>query len=143
MTNEKKAVLNAVMNYLNSYSRKEIENCMLAIVASTPVLLFGTNDNEIFRSSDDVRAALNRDFGSMSNIRWGEHHYLHVEASPTLASVVIELPISYQNEGKEIETLIRYALTLIKEDARWKISSGLASVPFAAGTYAFPNKIAS
>lgn len=138
MTNEKQAVLNAVMNYLDSYSRKEIENCMLAIVASTPILFFGTNDNEVCRSPDEIRAAFNRDFSSMSNIRWGKHRYLHVEASSTLASVVIELPISYQSEGKEIETLFRYALTLIKEDARWKICSGVASVPFVAETYAFP-----
>jgi hypothetical protein len=138
MTIEKQAVLNAVMNYLDSYSRKEIENCMLAISTSTPILLFGTNDNEVFRSADEVRTALNRDFDLMSNIRWDRHSYLHIETSPTLASVVIELSISYQSEGKHIETPFRYALTLIKEDLLWKICSGMACVPFPTGTYAFP-----
>ncbi len=111
---------------------------MLAISTTTPILLFGTNDNEVFRSADEVRTALNKDFDLMSNIHWDRHSYLHIETSPTLASVVIELSISYQSEGKKIETLFRYALTLIKEDLLWKICSGMACVPFPTGTYVFP-----
>lgn len=141
MTHEKQAVIKAVTNYLDNYAKKNIENCMSVIVASTPILLFGTNDNEVFRSAEEIRAAFNRDFSSMNDIRWGAHRYLHVEASPTLASVVLELSIAYttmeQEVAKDVETLFRYALTLVKEDKQWKICAGVASVPFATGTYAF------
>lgn len=141
MTQEKQAVINTVMNYLGNYAKKNIENCMSAIVTSTPIMLFGTNDNEIFRSTEEIRAAFNRDFSAMDDIFWGTHRYLHVEVSPTLASIVIELSIAYtaigQESPKDIETLFRYALTLVKEDQEWKICAGMASVPFATGTYTF------
>lgn len=141
MSNEKQAVINTVTNYLDNYARKNLENCMSAIVAATPILLLGTNDNEVFRSAEEIRAAFIRDFSNMDDIRWGSHRYLHVETSPTLASVVLELSIAYtaieQETAKDIETLFRYAFTLVKEDKQWKICAALASVPFATGTYSF------
>jgi hypothetical protein len=71
-------------------------------------------------------------------IRWGEYRHIHVEAVSTLACVIIELPISHQSEGKNFETLFRYALTLAKEGEQWKICAGMASVPYGTGTYSFP-----
>ncbi len=137
MTKEEQAALDAVMNFLDSYSRRSIEDCMSAIATSKPLLMFGTNDNEVFRTTEDVRAAFTKDFTSMANIRWGKHRNVHVEAVSTLAFVMIELPISYLSEGKNVETLFRYALTLTQESGQWKICSGMASVPFATGTYVF------
>ena len=141
MNHEKQAVIKTVTNYLDNYARKNLENCMSVIVASTPILLFGTNDNEVFRSTEEIRAAFTRDFSNIDDIRWGAHRYLHVEASPTLASVVLELSIAYtiveQEVANDVVTLFRYAFTLVKEDKQWKICAGLASVPFATGTYNF------
>jgi len=138
MTNEEQAVLDTVKDFLDSYSEKSIERCMSLIAVSKPIMLFGTNENEVFKTRDEVCSAFKRDFESMTNIRWGEHRQFHVEALSTLASVLIELPVSYESEGKETATLFRYALTLTKEGDQWKICSGIASVPFVAGTYSFP-----
>ncbi len=137
MAQEKEAALHAAMNYLNNYAQKHIENCMEAIATAIPILFFGTNENEVFRSAAEIRATLTQDFTNMDDIQWSNHRYLHVEASPTLASVIIELTLSYRNNGNKVDTPFRYALTLVKEDTLWKICSGLASVPFAAGTYTF------
>lgn len=138
MNNEEQVVLSAVMNFLDNYSKRSVEGCMSSMSDSKPLLVFGTNDNEVFKTTDDVRKAFKKDFDSMNNIRWGELRNVHVEAAPTLANVIVELPIFYQNEGKDVETLFRYSLTLAKEDGRWKIRSGMASVPFMAETYSFP-----
>ena len=138
MIREEQAALDAVMNFLDSYAQRNIEGCMSAIAVSRPIMLFGTNENEVFRTSGDLRSALKRDFASMTNIRWGKHRNIHVEVASMFASVIVELPISYQIYGKGVETLFRYALTLTKEGEQWKICSGMASVPFADGTYLFP-----
>ncbi len=138
MTKEEQAVLGAVVNFLDSYSKRSIEGCMYAIATSKPIMLLGTNENEVFRSTGDVRAALTRDFDTMSDIRWGKDRNIYVEVGSTLASVIVERPIFYRSEGKDVETLFRYALTLIKEGGQWKVCAGMASVPFAAGTYSFP-----
>lgn len=135
MNHEEQSVLNAFMTFLDSYARKNVEECMSAIALSKPILLLGTNDNEVFKTAQDVRDAFEKDFANMTNIRWGKQRYMHVIAGPTIAGVVVELPISYQTNGKDVEVLFRYALTLTKEDERWKICSGMASVPYATGTY--------
>ena len=138
MTKEEQAALDTVKAFLDSYSERNIEGYMSLISVSRPIMLFGTNENEVFKTSDDIRSALQRDFESMADIRWGEYRQLHVEALSTLATVLVELPISYHSEGKAVATLFRYALTLAKEGDQWKIRSGMASVPFGAGTYTFP-----
>lgn len=137
MTNEKQAVLNVVKDFLDSYSQRNIEKCMSLISVSSPILLFGTNENEVFKTREDVLAAFKRDFESMTHIHWGPHRQCQVAALATLASVLVELPISYQTEGKEVKTLFRYALTLTREGGQWKVCSGMASVPFKAGAYTF------
>ncbi len=138
MTREEQSALDAVARFLDSYATRSIEGCMSVITTSKVIQLFGTNENEVFRSAADVRSALTRDFGNMADIRWGKDRAVYVEANSTLASVIVERPISYQSEGKKVETLFRYALTLTREGADWKICAGVASVPFAAGTYSFP-----
>jgi hypothetical protein len=137
MNKEEQAVLEAAVKFLDSYSRRNVDGCISMISASGSILMLGTNDDEVFRTTHDVRAAFKRDFENMTNIRWGEHRNTHVQASPTLACVFMELPISYQSEGKEVRTLLRYAFSLVKEDKQWKICAGMASVPFASGTYSF------
>ncbi len=137
MANEKQAVLDAVKSFLDSYSQRNIEKCMSLISVSGPILLFGTNENEVFKTLDEVRSAFKRDFESMTNIYWKPHRQFHVEARSTLASVLVELPISYHTEGKDVKALFRYALTLTRENGQWKICSMLASVPLKAGTYMF------
>ncbi len=137
MNHEEQSVLNAVMTFLDSYASRNVEECMSAIAVSKPILLLGTNDNEVFKTAEEVREAFEKDFASMTNIRWGKQRYIHIIASPTIASVIFELPISYQTDGKDVEVIFRYALTLTKEAERWKICSGMASVPYATGTYSF------
>jgi ketosteroid isomerase-like protein len=140
MNSEEQAALDAVMKFLDSYAKKDAEGCMSAMTVSNSFLMLGTNDNEIFKTAAEVGAAFNTDFASMDHIRWGECRNAHVEASPTLASVMVEMPIYYLNEGNDVKTLFRYVLMLIKENGQWKICSGMASVPFVSGTYSFPGE---
>lgn len=137
MTREEQNAFKAVRNFLTRYAEKDVEGCLSAITKSKPIMMLGTNDNEIFKTIPEIRAAFKRDFKMMSGIRWGKHRQLHVNAVPTLASVIIELPVAYQSEGEKVKTLFRYALTLVKEGDKWKICAGMTTVPFATGTYSF------
>ncbi len=140
MTGEEQGAFDAVAKFLDDYSRRDIESCMNAVAASTPVLMFGTNENEVMKTPDEIRSAFERDFDSMADTRWGKYRNVYVRAASTLACVIIEAPISYQSEGKRVETLFRYALTVVREGNQWKICAGLTSVPFSAGTYSFPRE---
>ncbi len=136
MNKEEQGALDAAMNFLANYAAGNVDGCEAA-VASTPILVFGTNHDEVWKTAGDVRGAVVRDLSAMTNIRWGQPRHTHVVAVEALASVLIELPLAYQAGGKEEETLIRYALTLAPENGQWKIRSGMASIPFAVGTYSF------
>jgi hypothetical protein len=138
MTDDDQTALSAALAFLDNYAKGDVAGCVKAVSTSAPILLFGTNDNEVLKGADDVSEAVTRDTSTMTDIVWGEPRNIQVLSAPTLASVLLELPISYRAEGKTVETLFRYALTLGKEGSKWKICGGLASVPFASGTYTFP-----
>jgi hypothetical protein len=137
MTKEENAALKAVTTFLNNYAKKNIDGCMAILTKSESIMMLGTNDNEIFTTTKSIRAAFKRDYKSMSDIRWGKRRNLFVKASSTLAGVIIEMPISYKSEGEKVKTIFRYAMTLVKENEKWKICAGMASVPFSSGTYSF------
>jgi hypothetical protein len=137
MTSDEQGALDTVKRYLGGYSSGDIDECMSVIASSKPLLLFGTNVDEVFRSTDEVRTALRRDKESMANIHFGDFRSFHVDAAPSLAFVVLEVPVSFDAEGQKNNTLMRIAFSLFKEVEQWKISSGMVSVPFDAGTYSF------
>ncbi len=137
MTNDEKTAVDTVMRFLACYADRNVEACMAFLTTSRAVFMLGTNANEVFRTADEVRSAFARDFASMNSIRWGQERHMHVVTASDLASVIVELPISYESDGESVATIFRYALTLAKENQQWKICSGLASVPFTEGTYRF------
>jgi len=47
MADEKLRVVEAVQGYLDAYSRKDVDGCVGFVAERTPVLLLGTNDDEI------------------------------------------------------------------------------------------------
>jgi ketosteroid isomerase-like protein len=137
MTNDEQGAWDAVRRYLECYERGDVDGCVAMLAASGPLLLFGTNDNEIFQSVAQARAAFTQDFASMSGVRWGAARHLLVAAGSELASVVVELPVGYASADGAVQTTFRLALTLVRENGAWKIRAGLISVPHSSGTYTF------
>jgi len=137
MADEKRIVMEAVQGYLDAYSKRDVEGCLGFIAERTPVLILGTNDDEIITDRKAVEASFRCDFSMMDHISFGEVRNCHVQADGNLAGVLLELPVSYQAEGVETRTLFRFAFTLIREDGAWRMCAGMTSVPFKSGTYSF------
>ena len=137
MTQEQSQVLEAVKCYLDGYAKGDVEQCMSVMSGTGPVLMIGTNMDEVLESGADIRDAIERDMQHMSDIRFGEFSHLQVEAVAGLASVVLQLPVSFSVDGDENRTIMRFAVTLKPEAGDWKMCSCLVSVPFDAGTYLF------
>lgn len=137
MINEETSVREVLKEFLNGLEQRQVENCMSVMTHSRPLLFLGTNADEVFETPEDLRAAINRDFDNMTNLRWGEYRHFAIEASSTLASVLIELPLSFQAGEKKERTLFRFAFTLHKELEQWKISMAMGCVPHKSGTINF------
>lgn len=137
MKMEEKAVMEAVDRYLRAYARKDVTGCMVFVCEEGPVLMLGTNDDEVFSDRESLRKAYERDFASMDGIVVGSYRSSYVKTDGQVASVFVEIPFTYQSGGKEVKTLFRMALGLVKEDGSWRMCSGMTSVPFKTGTYSF------
>ncbi|EAT58957.1 nuclear transport factor 2 family protein [Chlorobium ferrooxidans] len=96
MNSKSRAALDVVLQFLDSYSRQDVEACLSAFSSVKELKLLGTNDNEVFSSLQYIREAFSRDFSSMSNIRFGEIRHSHLESTDTLATVLVELPITFE-----------------------------------------------
>jgi ketosteroid isomerase-like protein len=137
MEDEKPAVMQVIQFYLNAYAEKDIAGCMNLVAEEAPILFLGTNDDEVLRDRLGLEEAFRKDFSLMSHIRFGEPRNQYLKAHGQLASVILELPISYESSGQQNHALFRYAVTLTQEHNQWKICAGMASVPFKSGTYTF------
>ena len=132
------AVIRQVINdFLGSYERRNVDGCMSYMSSAKPFLFLGTNANEVFKTSHDLREAFHKDFSTFTDIHWGEYRHIAIIGSPTLASAVLEVPFSFQVKGKKQDTLFRFALTLQKQNDQWKICLAMASIPHAADTVTF------
>jgi ketosteroid isomerase-like protein len=137
MDDETQAVMQVMQLYLDAYAEKDIAGCMNLVAEETPILFLGTNDDEVLRDRVGLEEAFRKDFSLMSHISFGEPRNQYLKAHGQLASVILELPISYVSAGQQNQALFRYAVTLTREHDQWKICAGMASVPFKSGTYTF------
>jgi ketosteroid isomerase-like protein len=137
MTKEEAAVRQVVKQFLSGYEQRQVESCMSVMTHSRPLLFLGTNADEVFKTPEDLRAAFDRDFRAMTNIRWGDYRHFAIEASSTLASVLVELAVSFQAGEKKEQTLFRFAFALHKELEQWKICLAMGCVPHKSGTITF------
>ena len=55
-------VFNTVGSFLGAYAGKDINTCLSYIATGMPLLIMGTNDDEIITSYDEIRDALRRIF---------------------------------------------------------------------------------
>lgn len=130
-------VKDAVLQFLNAYASRNVAGCMQWIAKDRPLMLLGTNLDEVFKTREEVQQSLQRDFAAMSNIQWGTARHISIETTDILASVLIELPVSYVANDKQEQTMLRYALVLIMQDDCWRIVQAMASLPATAGSYNF------
>lgn len=135
--NYQESAESVVMQFLAAYAVRDANTCMGLIAKNTPLLIVGTNADEVFRTPDEVGRSLQRDFDTMSNITWDEVKHVAVIAEETVASVMLEIPISFLANDQEEKINLRYAFTLIRENGTWLIAQAMASVPALSGSYHF------
>jgi len=141
MKNNDSAVFSSVMQFINGYASKDLEACMRVISTSAPVMFFGSNLDEVLRDRESIETALIRDFESISDIHFGEYQQLFTHADNSLASLMIELPISFKVAKESQQCIFRYAFCLKKEGSdAWQIYAVMLSVPFSSETISFDNK---
>ena len=131
------SVKDAAMQFLSAYASRDLEGCMQWMAKDRPLMVVGTNLEEVFKTREEVQQSLKRDFATMSNIQWGVPSHISTEATENLASVIIELPISYVADKKQEKIMLRYMLAFIRQYDCWRIVQAMASLPAEVGSYNF------
>ena len=137
MSDVEKSINETIDRFFDGYANGDMAACLSAFVEQPPMMVVGTNVDEICQDREQLASALQRDFASMSAVRWGTPRYRQVFAAQSMASVFIERPLAYTADGEEQQLLFRYAFTLRPESGQWKVCSAMAAVPAAAGNYQF------
>ena len=138
MNSNEQAVMTAVGAFLVAYTQADIVTCMAALSTQRPLMLMGTNEDEVICTHEAAKKLFEADFKCMSGLRWGLYQQQWVATSADLASVIIALPLTYRHADKDVTVQFRYAFTLACEEKQWKICAAAACVPRPAQTYAFP-----
>ena len=137
MSDVEDSVNETIKRFLDGYAKRDPALCLSAFVERSPMMIVGTNLDEICQNREQLESALMRDFACMSALNWGVPRHRLVVAKQDMASVFVELPLSYTAEGKDLQVWFRYAFTLLPESGQWRICSAMAAVPAAAGNYQF------
>jgi len=137
MVKKEQEVKVAVKSFLDAYANQDIDVCMSLISNEKPLLLIGTNEDEICKDKESLRTAFLKDFSVMADVKFEDPTNYYVQVDNTLASVIYDVIITYKADNKSVKIFFRYAFTFIKENNQWKICALLMSAPFRSNTYTF------
>lgn len=137
MIQDEIAIRQVIDKFLRSYERHNTDGCVGLLSSEQPFLFLGTNANEVFTTPAEVRTALEKDFRSMTDIRWGAYSHCAVTTSANLAQALLELPLSFTAEGKTQHLTFRFAFGFQKQQENWRIALAMGSVPHAPDTQTF------
>lgn len=129
MENTANTILETLRGYLASYAKKDLDACMAMFCEEGEFLVMGTSQEEVFTDRAALREAFRSDFETLSDMRFGDLTHSHVEHSDTLASAMMEIPLSFSSGGEHTSTLFRQAFTLRKESGQWRIGAFMSSLP--------------
>lgn len=115
---------------LQDLGRPDDVDGRLALLSSDqPFLVLGTNVNEVCPTLSDVRTALERDFRSMTNIRWGTYRHCALIASTTMGQALVELPLTFTAGAETQQLVFRFGFGCVKAQGQWRIFLAMGCLP--------------
>jgi len=123
-------VVATVIRFWQAYERKDLAALSNMLTAADDFTFFGSDAAEVVKTRREWEELMRNDWQLFETIRFGEPRNIAVQISRDrhLASIVYEVTDISMVEGKNIESLDRFAMTLRKEDGAWRIVHGMTAV---------------
>src|SRR5262249_49330500 len=114
---EKAELLSTIARFWQAYERKELATMSAVLTTSTDLTFFGSDAAEVIRTRQDWENLMRNDWQLFESTKFGEPRTLAIQISEDgkLASAVYEVSDVSLIEGKSVDSLDRFALTLRKE----------------------------
>lgn len=133
---EKNKVLDAIKDYNSAYQNESFTEIIKTL--SEDVVFFGTDSSEVIRSLSEFKTMIQEQWNHY-DIKYGNivDPSVIMDDYGTIASVVFGIPgIVKKDNGPEQHIFFRIARTLVKQDKKWVIASGVIGI-----TQTMPEKV--
>jgi SnoaL-like domain len=130
LANEKLVVQATVTRFWKAYEQKDLTTITKLLSTSGELTFFGTDSAEVIKSLAQWEALMKNDWKLFDSTHFGDPQNVSIQVSNhgELASLVYEVPDVSLVEGTQVESLDRFAMTLIKENGEWRIIQGMTAV---------------
>ena len=123
-------VVATVIRFWQAYERKDLAALSNLLTTADDFTFFGSDAAEVVKTRPGWEELMQNDWQLFETIRFGEPRNIAVQisADKQLASIVYEVTDISLVEGKNIESLDRFAITMRKEGGAWRIVEGMTAV---------------
>jgi len=123
-------VVATVMRFWQAYERKDLAALSNMLTAADDFIFFGSDAAEVVRTRGKWEELMRDDWLLFETLRFAEPRNIAVQmsADKQLASIVYEVTDFSLVEGKKIESLDRFAMTMRKEAGAWRVVQGMTAV---------------
>jgi ketosteroid isomerase-like protein len=123
-------VVATVTRFWQTYERKDLAALSNMLTTADDFTFFGSDVAEVVKTRRGWEELVRNDWQLFETIRFGEPRNIAVQmsADKQLASIVYEVTDISLVEGKKIESLDRFAMTMRKEAGVWRVVQGMTAV---------------
>lgn len=127
---DKAEIVASLVRFWQAYERKDLATMSEMLTTSSDFTFFGSDAAEVVRTRRDWEELMRNDWQLFETTKFGEPSNVAIQISDDgkLASAVYEVPDISLVEGKSIESLDRFAITMRKESEIWRIVLGMTAV---------------
>jgi SnoaL-like domain len=127
---EKTAVAVTLVQFWQAYEQKDLATMSSMLTTASDFVFFGSDAREVITSRREWEDLMKNDWQLFETTKFGIRRHLAIQISDdgTLASAVYEVPDVSLVEGKSVESLDRFAMTVRKENGTWRIVQGMTAV---------------
>jgi len=120
---EKKAIESVAVNYCKLVAAKNTDAVLSLFTNSPEFMLLGTDAAEVFKSKAQLKSHLEVDWQLLDVTKVGDLQNVSILISKDdeLASMLYEVPWDMNIAGQTMSALVRFAMTMVKENNEWRI----------------------
>lgn len=120
---EKKAIESVAVDYNKLVAAKNTEAILKLFSNSSEFILIGTDSSEVFKNKDQLKSLYEADWQLFEVPRVGDLRNVSILVSNDgeLAAMLYEVPWDMNFAGQTMHSLVRYAMTMRKENNEWHI----------------------
>lgn len=113
------AVMATLEDYAAAYCAKDVDRLMALFNDSEDISLIGTGADELCAGRAQVRSIFERNFAEATATKF-DWHWKHISIARESAVVAISLTIHLDTDDGQIEVPIRWTVSLIQRDGKWR-----------------------